>query len=228
MQHFQMTDQELISEMQARKEICLTLSRLYGREIDEELLEALKGSVIYETDDEKLNEGLDLMRNYLASDEATELELAKDYAKTFCGAGSTNKSSAFPFESVFTSERQLLMQEARDDVLINWYHRFGLGKSENWKDCEDHIALELEFEAFLIGKFIEAVEAQQDQEAIEYLQAQKEFIETHLLNWVPEFTVHVDHRAQTDFYRGLALFALAYLKQDYAALSDFSEEISAA
>ena len=38
-----------------------------------------------------------------------------------------------------------MMQDARDEVLV-LYRAFGLDKQESWKEGEDHIALELEFE----------------------------------------------------------------------------------
>ena len=44
-------------------------------------------------------------------------ELAIDYVSTFIGHGVNGYSAAYPYESVYTSERRLLMQEARAEVL---------------------------------------------------------------------------------------------------------------
>ncbi|MDR1422669.1 MAG: molecular chaperone TorD family protein [Coriobacteriales bacterium] len=196
------------------------LARLFRVEIDDGFLESLKTSEILEADDalpSNLGHGIGLMRGYLASPAASSLDLARDYAKVFCGASSTNKTAAYPFESVYTSEKGLLMQEARDDAL-GWYHRFGLGKSAEWHDCEDHLALELEFLAFLINESIEVLDVGNIPEVERFIQAQKDFMESHLINWVPLFAEKVIRFAKTDFYKGLASFAVAYLDQDYSAL----------
>ena len=42
----------------------------------------------------------------------------------------------------------------------------------------------------------------------------------HLANWMPRFAGDVDHKARTDFYRGLVRFANSYIKRDLAALDD--------
>jgi TorA maturation chaperone TorD len=170
-----------------------------------------------------LREGIDLMKGYLRSSEASTLDLARDYAKVFCGAGSTNKTSAYPFESVYTSDDGILMQEARDDAL-RWYYRFGLGKSDEWHDCEDHLALELEFLAFLISEYLGAMESGEEDRAAGLLRAQEDFMRLHLINWVSKFAGDVLRFSNTDFYRGLASFTAAYLAQDFAALENVVSE----
>lgn len=205
--------------MQNRMQVYSLLARLFRKEVDDELLVILQAGDILETDDPKLTEALDLMRGYLASEDASTLDLARDYARTFCGAGSTKKNSAYPFESVYTSEKGLLMQEARDGALA-WYHRFGLGRSETWTDCEDHIALELEFMAYLIGQTIEARQAGDETRAAELACAQCDFVHEHLVDWVPMFARDGQAKARTDFYRGLCLLVDAYVRRDNAALKD--------
>ena len=44
-------------------------------------------------------------------------ELAIDFVRTFIGHGVNAYSAAYPYESVYTSERRLMMQEARAEVL---------------------------------------------------------------------------------------------------------------
>ncbi len=210
---------ELNAAMHDRLEVYALLARLFGKEVDEVLLEALRGGTMLEGDDDGWYGALGLMRGYLASPEASVLDLARDYAKAFCGAGSTKKNAAYPFESVYTSENGMLMQDARDEALA-WYHRFGLSKAESWHDCEDHLALELEFMAYLIGQTIEAQERGDEAAAAELVKAQSDFAAEHLANWVPTFAWDADHKVSTDFYRGLARFTSQYVKRDAAALAD--------
>ena len=202
-----------------RRLVYALLARLLRKEVDEELLAALKEGDVFVSDDEAFEHNLGLVRGYLASPEATVLDLARDYAHTFCGAGSTKKSSAYPFESVYTSKDGLLMQDARDGALA-WYRRFGLTKSESWLDCEDHVALELEFMEYLIGMEAEARAAGRADEADDLLRSQRDFAREHLANWLPRFAHDVDAKARTDFYRGLVRFANSYVKRDLAALDD--------
>jgi TorA maturation chaperone TorD len=212
--------------MRDRMNIYALLSRLFIVEIDEDLLSTLMDGGVLEVDDtvpQDLHEGIALIQAYLDSPDASTLDLARDYAKVFCGASSTNKTAAYPFESVYTSDEGILMQEARDDAL-RWYHRFGLGKSADWSDCEDHLGLELEFMAFLIKEYLGAVESGEQDSAADLLQAQKEFLRTHLLNWVPAFARDVLRYSATDFYRGLASFTTAYLDQDSAVLESVEAE----
>lgn len=217
---------QLLDLMRNRQQVYALLARLFEKEIDEGLFVQLRDGDILDCHEGSIGEALDMMRGYLRGDGACTLDLARDYAKAFCGAGSTKRNSAYPFESVYTSKEGYLMQEARDQALA-WYHRFGLGKSDSWNDCEDHVALELEFVAYLAGKCVEALEAAgQDGDAQqggaarvkELLDAQRAFVGEHLVNWLPEFDRDVDHKARTDFYRGLARLTSHYAKEDLALL----------
>jgi TorA maturation chaperone TorD len=213
MQRLDPTFQE---DLSARRDVYALLARLFGREVDGELLGALREGGVLAGEDYD-NGALSLMRGYLAGEGASVLDLARDYAKTFCGAGSTKMDAAYPFESVYTSENHMLMQEARDGALA-WYHRFGLGKNESWHDCEDHLGLELEFMAYLVGSCLEAAEAHDDVRAAELMAAQRDFAREHLANWLPEFARDADRKARTDFYRGLVRLASRYVDDDLAAL----------
>ena len=48
------------------------------------------------------------------------------------------------------------MQKARDDVLREYIQQ-GLDRSENHKEPEDHLAIELEFMSFLCEKTVKAL-----------------------------------------------------------------------
>ncbi|MBQ9067621.1 MAG: molecular chaperone TorD family protein [Eggerthellaceae bacterium] len=211
--------QGLDDAMQARRQVFSVLSRLLGREVDEELLATLKEGGMLSSDDEALSGAIGLIEGYLASEGSSKLDLDRDYAKAFCGAGSTNKDSAYPFESFYTSKERLLMQEARDDAL-RWYRRFGVQKADDWHDCEDHVGVELEFVVHLIDEWRRAAAEGNEARAAELLLAQRDFERTHLANWLPLFAIDVRRRARTDFYIGLAQLADAYVAQDVATLGE--------
>ena len=137
---------ELIELFKHRSATYGLLSRLYAKEVDAELLDELHDTLWpVETGTDAGDEGNRLIATYLSGIwENTLTELAADYMRTFFGHGYSGHAAAYPFESVYSSEKRLLMQSARDEVLA-LYRAAGLSKQESWKEGEDHIALELEY-----------------------------------------------------------------------------------
>ena len=137
---------ELVDFMTRRARTYGLLARIFRVEVDGKFLEELRHLRFpTSTGNEHVDYGYRTMYNYLKGTwEDTLLDLARDYARTFIGHGNNGRSAAYPFESVHTSEKRLLMQDARDEVLAI-YRANLLKKGEEWNDCEDHSALELEF-----------------------------------------------------------------------------------
>lgn len=187
------------------------LSRLYRSEVDAPLLDTLKG-MTFPTDasQHELAEGYARLRSWLESCGETALDdLAVDYATVFLAAGSADGSAAIPCESVYTSPKKIYMQEAWEAV-TNLYRAHKLGKAEGLDDLmEDHLALELVFLVHLIEE--------------NDLQAQQDFLECHLLNWVPDFVADIDRYARQDFYKAVGLITLGFLKLDLALLSGLND-----
>ena len=104
--------------------------------------------------------------------------------------------------------------------MLALYRSEGLNKSGSWKDEEDHVAVELEFEAVLCDRAAEALEAGDEDRAVELFKTQRGFLEGHLLNWVPAFTADMRRFAKTDLYRGLAELTDGFLATDRAFLSE--------
>jgi TorA-specific chaperone len=142
--------------------------------------------------------------------EQLRIDLAAEYAALFLGMSA---QPVPPFESVYTSEGRLLMQEAHRLVVAE-YARAGFRKDESFKLSEDHLALELEFMATLIKRTLTAVEAGDAASARELLAWQRDFFGAHILNWAYRFCDDVEKRAQTPFYRGLASLTRNCLDQE--------------
>ena len=197
------------------------LSRLFRVEVDQDLYDTLlamrfpasTGAVL-------VDEGYRLICDYLSHADGTVLtELAVDYVRAFIGSGNDGFSAAYPFESVYTSPKRLMMQDARDEVLV-LYHAAGLDKQESWKEGEDHIALELEFEQILTERAVEACEAGDDEACLRLLLSQRNFLEDHLLAWYPMMAKDLETFPQTDFYRGLGKLTLGFLQNDLEFLNE--------
>ena len=123
----QSADEELACLMDQRANTYMLLSRLYLKEIDDALLHELHDMLFpTSTGDGDVDEGYLLIATYLSNLWTESLtELAVDYARSFLGNGVDAFAAAYPYESVYTSEKRLLMQDARDEVLAI-YRSFGI------------------------------------------------------------------------------------------------------
>lgn len=212
---------ELASLCHGRTNTYNFLARLYLKEVDEQLLADLKTMRFpAHTGNEHMDHGYRLIASYLANVwESSLQELAVDYARTFLGSGIDSFSAAYPFESVYTSEKRLTMQSSRDEVLAI-YRAYGLEKKANWKEGEDHIACELEFLGALSAKAATSFEEGSYETGLGYLIAQKNFLDDHLLLWVPMLVFGITKFSKTDFYRGLASLTKGFLEIDRDFLDD--------
>lgn len=212
---------ELISLTQNREKTYGLLSRLYKAEIDQALLDELHAMRFpVDTGSEAADKGYRLFAGYLSNLWENSLEeLAVDYSRIFIGQGIDAFSAAYPFESVYTSEKRLLMQEARDEVLAI-YRSQGLDKLDSWKEGEDHVAMELEFIKVLCERTRRALENGNEELAALLLTTQLNFLRDHLVSWTPMMTADILKFAQTDLYRGLAFLTDGFLEADKEFLRD--------
>lgn len=215
----------LINLTEKRMSTYFLLARLYRVEIDQEFLDELRTMRFpVGTGNTKVDEGYRLMAKYLSNLwENSVTDLAIDYVRTFIGHGVDAFSASYPFESVYTSKKRLLMQEARDEVLAI-YRSAGLSKLDTWKESEDHIALELEFMQILCKRAIEALEANDEDSAIALFLTQKNFLDDHLAAWVPMMTSDIKRFAQTDLYQGLAFLTEGFLDTEQEFLADLLQD----
>ena len=110
------TMDELIKLIEQRAATYGLLSRLFRVEIDQELLDQLHGMRFpAATGNSDVDEGYLRLAKYLSNTWENSLtDLAVDYTRVFIGHGVDAYSAAYPFESVYTSEKRLLMQDARE------------------------------------------------------------------------------------------------------------------
>ena len=208
------TDLAALAELTAqRSAVYRLLARLYRVEVDEEFL-AATGNTAVDT-------GYRTIATYLSGADAHAItDLAVDYVRAFIGHGIDAYSAAYPFESVYTSPKRLMMQEARDEVLAV-YRSEGLDKLPTWKEAEDHIALELEFMAALGDRIVAAAEADDEAEVERLLATQRNFLADHLSSWVPLMTADLRRFAQCGLYQGLASLTDGFLQVE----EEFFDEI---
>ena len=128
---------------------------------------------------------------------------------------------------MYTSEKRLLMQEARDEVLAI-YRSAGLDKQDTWKEGEDHVALEFEFMQRMSLRAAEALAAGDEDEAVGQLRTQRTFLHDHLLNWLPLLTNDMRLFSRTLFYQGLAQLAMGFAEEDASILAELLDSVEVA
>lgn len=137
-----------------------------------------------------LDEALLALARSPASDRAViDDALAADYAGIYL----THALRASPCESVWLDDDNLMLQEPTFAVRA-FYRRYGLAVGD-WRDMpDDHLTHELNFVCDLLQAG--------------HTQGAAEFIDAHLLRWLPQFAERVHRRADTALYAALAMLTL--------------------
>ena len=220
---------ELAFAMDGRADTYGLLARLFRVEVDGPLLTQLRSMTFPEnTGNAHVDTGYELMHRYLTSIwEPALLDLARDYVRVFIGHGVNGHSAAYPYESVHTSEKRLMMQQARSEVLVV-YRANNLKKDEHWRECEDHIAVELEFMQVMCQRTAAALRKGDEDAAVEMLATQRDFVAEHLANWVPMLVADMLRFSETELYRGLAELTLGFVQTEGELLAELLDGAQAA
>lgn len=202
------------------------LSQAYRQEASVAFLEGLVEELADAPEEDAESEGHRLLRAFARraakGDMAKiETELRAEYAALFLNAG---PNPVHPFASVYTSTDRLLMQQARDEVLAE-YRQEGLARIGDFKEPEDHIAIELEFMAYLCQKAAEALGAGDTDAAARYLHKQHSFLEKHLLVWTPAFCQDLVKTATSGFYRGIGRLTEEHLAMEGETIDELLETV---
>jgi len=129
----------------------------------------------------------------LTSEEVRE-DLLWEYTRLFIGP---YKLPCPPWESVYTSPKRLIMQDAAGNV-VKLYHEAGL-TLETADVMPDHIGAELNFLAVLLQRM-----HSEKNEKDGSMRITKKLLNDHLLKWMPEFTRDLEGAAESSFYKALA------------------------
>ncbi|MFB2594534.1 molecular chaperone [Paracoccus sp. p4-l81] len=189
----------------AGAEALAILIRLHDREVDQDLIDALRQmdagglfQAMLTGQDGNLAarafaEALAMLPDRL--DDATLDQLAVDFADIYLNHGLRISPNGSVWLTEDQLERQLPMFEVRE-----WYDHYGVSVP-NWRiRSDDHIVHELEFVAHLLrqGTAPAAVDAGR-------------FLDRHVLPWVPEFGRRVAKRAAQPLTATTGLLTAMYL-----------------
>jgi TorA maturation chaperone TorD len=152
--------------------------------------------------------------------EGVRLELAVEYAGLFLGVWGR---PAHPSESAYASGGRLTMQVQRDEVLA-MYRAAGVDKAKAFTEPEDHVALELHFMSYMAGEAAKAAASGDVKETLKRLEAQQDFLNKHLGQWIGMLANDVVKQGKVAFYKGVSLIAEGFVEEDSKALADLVSE----
>ena len=201
------------------------LSGIYARELTSEQVSELRQrrgsllpglSALGESEDaSRIRTGLDLMRGYFesvveGSERDVRLDLAEDYAGLFLGV---RGKIPHPSESAYQGGKKIMGRPYREVKKI--YEEAGLSADKSFTEPEDHVATELSFMAFLARKTSDAIKQGKTESAKWLIQSQKDFLERHIMKWIPRMCDDVLGIGRTEFYKGAAMITKGFLQMDY-------------
>ena len=169
------------------------LSSMYLCKPTREAINGWKMLLADDTSDQWAELILALQAIDLGSEAALE-DLLWDYTRLFLGP---YKLPCPPWESVYTSQKRLLMQDAADATQA-LYAEFGLAV-EDANVMPDHIGAELGFLAQVLERMKKS-----DDESVKCSVIADKFLSEHLMQWIPSFTQDLVASTETPLYRALA------------------------
>lgn len=225
---------DLKALLEMRSQIYFTLSRAFAKEVDKEFLEQLTNNrevlkdIALSSGDEAFIVGAEKLEKFLDNlgKESIDLcieDLACNFTMLFLNAAAnTETKHVYPYASVYLSESHLLYQEETEEVM-KFYAENKVAQKKDFKEPEDHLAVELNFIALLTDGASNALINNDARTAIDKLMVTKIFMEKHLLPWVHRFCIDLRKAATDDFYSSMADITLGFIRTDYNSLDPLFE-----
>ncbi len=164
-----------------------------------------------------INDGINLIEKYVESiggrdgREVTE-SLAVEFTRLFRGI-KPGYGPPPPYESVYKKEH--VMSEATSEVLEK-YRKSGLAVAKELEgELPDHISFELYFLSYLCDKEAESLRTNNENRAFEYRAQKNEFLQEHVIKWVPSFCERILKESENDFYKGAAKLTKEFVELDF-------------
>ncbi len=122
-----------------------------------------------------------------------------------------------PYESAY---RDGLTGDGVTRSVRQYYRSIGGDVTVEYGDLPDHLGAELDFMFFLCEKEKRCWGDRNGKEACQYLGAQKDFLEQHLLKWIPDLCQEIRGKTETGFYRSLAAFTHRFVTADAETVAE--------
>lgn len=201
------------------------MRRSFLEEPTQEFLSFLKAANVFRNfpfleESLEIHDGVALVNSFMQENDLTSAEfydsLHWDYTRMFIGP---NRLPAPLWESAYLNKDKLLFQEQTLKVR-QAYLKYQLRPKHFMQEADDHLGLELDFMYQLSQQALQALENQDNEKLCELLLDQNQFLQEHLLKWVPNLTQKIVESASLGFYPGLAKILKGYLELDLEALNE--------
>lgn len=156
----------------------------------------------------------DISRFLAENEDVSGEEISVEFTRLFRGVRMLY-SPLPPYESVYREGEGHVYDETTVSVRQE-FRRFGLEIVENLRgEPPDHISFELEFMCCLCRAQSEAWEKGDEDGYLQLMLAQRRFMESHVLAWVPKFCGEIRTYAKIGLFRGLADLTESWINFDY-------------
>jgi len=153
----------------------------------------------------------------LAELPTTADQLNRQYEATF---GLLVSGACPPYETEYINGKFAVQRSQTMGDVSGFYRAFGLEPSSRHPERHDHVVLQLEFMAFLLGMQRQATERDgpTHDRALVCREAQERFFREHLAWWTPAFAHLLSKEAPDGFYGHVARFLAAWITSERARL----------
>ncbi len=107
--------------------------------------------------------------------------------------------------------------------LLRCYDYFGVKLSESQRRYPDYLGVQLEFMAFL-GHKVTQLEGDGG-DSVPLRRAQRDFLERHLLSWVPLLKERIERNVSESFYKSLSRLLLCFLERHHQYLAQSVKDL---
>jgi TorA maturation chaperone TorD len=185
------------------------LAAVYRQELTSELLQQMKAHRFQEV---LSNLGVKLNNGFFQNSDKELLEnLAIEYTRLFVGPG----KHISPHESVHHKKDGVQSGQLWGELTAQVkkiIESSGLEYKSEFTGMPDHISVELEFMQHVVQREMQAWKADDDEAARLCLKNEKEFVDEHLLGWIPVFCEKVIETAEVPFYREMARLTRSFFE----------------
>lgn len=152
---------------------------------------------------EGMKKGLETLSK-IPKDDISELEF--EFNRLFVGP---NRLEVSPYASTYRNDQRALMQ-GETLAVRKFYEKAGLVVSKKNVDPDDHLALELEFVCYLLGKSLE------DEM---YYHMYHEFLKEHLFHWIESHCELIREKTKNTILIGISYILQGLLLEEKSNVS---------
>jgi TorA maturation chaperone TorD len=218
---------EISDILETRRDFYNLLYRMYIEKPPRELAGDLVNERFHFKDLTALDVNADLIEGFQLLNEFTEKSkgadvdklhesLMDEYTRLFLGPF---RLPVEPYEAWWVSGHRLgkALVKVKSD-----YRKAGIVKSRDYTEPEDFIGFELKFMHYLCE---EELSADSNERQKECLILQREFMDDHILQWVPNFCDAVYECELADFYKGIARVTKGFIIFDDVVIKELLENV---